>query len=257
MSEPLPDFDGLLDWPRLQEWVASQPALPGDGPVTAVEQLTGGSQNNIFLLTRGEGERMVLRRPPRHLRKNSNDTMLREARVLGAIAGSGVPHPEFFAACADTDVIGVCFYVMGAIDGFTPMGPLPGSYGTDVEWRRTLSFELVEGAAAPGRGRRERGRAVGFRQGRELVGAPGVAVAFTARRLLAARGLRRVRAPGCRPGRRLARGEPAGGLPHRHHPRRLPVRQRDVRSPTHPSSRRSSTGSCRHSAIRCSTSVGC
>ena len=153
MSEALDDFDGLLDWPRLQEWVASQPGLPGDGPVTAVEQLTGGSQNNIFLLTRGGGERMermVLRRPPRHLRKNSNDTMLREARVLGAIAGSGVPHPEFFAVCADTDVIGVCFYVMGAIDGFTPMGQMPGSYGTDVEWRRTLSFELVEGAARLG-----------------------------------------------------------------------------------------------------------
>ena len=84
----LPDFDGLLDWPRLHEWVATQPGLPGSGPVTSVEQLTGGSQNNIFLLTRGDGgARMVLRRPPRHLRKNSNDTMLREARVLGAIAG--------------------------------------------------------------------------------------------------------------------------------------------------------------------------
>src|SRR5204863_4068404 len=151
MSEPLPDFDGLLDWPRLQEWIATQPGLPGAGPVTTVEQLTGGSQNNIFLLTRGAGgARMVLRRPPRHLRKNSNDTMLREARVLGAIAGSGVPHPEFFAVCADTDVIGVCFYVMGAIDGFTPMGQMPGSYGTDVEWLRALSYELVEGAARLG-----------------------------------------------------------------------------------------------------------
>ena len=53
MSEALSDFDGLLDWGRLQEWVAAQAALPGEGPVTAAEQLTGGSQNNIFLLTRG------------------------------------------------------------------------------------------------------------------------------------------------------------------------------------------------------------
>jgi aminoglycoside phosphotransferase (APT) family kinase protein len=151
MSEPLSDFDGLLEWSRLQEWIGSQPGLSGEGPVTEVEQLTGGSQNNIFLLTRGNGgARMVLRRPPRHLRKNSNDTMLREARVLGAIAGSGVPHPELFAVCADTDVIGVCFYVMGAIDGFTPMGQMPGRYGTDVEWRRGLSFELVDGAARLG-----------------------------------------------------------------------------------------------------------
>ncbi|HEX4492884.1 MAG TPA: phosphotransferase family protein [Acidimicrobiia bacterium] len=146
----LSDFDGLLDWPRLQEWVATQPSLPGNGPVTSVEQLTGGSQNNIFLLTRDGGGRMVLRRPPRHLRKNSNDTMLREARVLGAIAGSDVPHPEMYAACDDTDVIGVCFYVMGAIDGFTPMGAMPGKYGTEVDWRRALAFELVDGAAKLG-----------------------------------------------------------------------------------------------------------
>ena len=44
---------------------------------------------------------MVLRRPPRHLRKNSNDTMLREARVLGAIAGSGVRTPSS-SRCAPT-----------------------------------------------------------------------------------------------------------------------------------------------------------
>jgi aminoglycoside phosphotransferase (APT) family kinase protein len=150
MSEPLSDFDGLLDWPHLHDWIETQPGLPGDGPVTAVEQLTGGSQNNIFLLTRAEGSRMVLRRPPRHLRKNSNDTMLREARVLGAISASGVPHPELYAACPDTDVIGVCFYVMAVIDGFTPMGQMPGEYGTDVQWRRSLAFELVGGAAKLG-----------------------------------------------------------------------------------------------------------
>jgi aminoglycoside phosphotransferase (APT) family kinase protein len=127
-----------------------QPEIPGDGPVTAVELLTGGSQNNIFLLTRASGDRSVLRRPPRHLRTNSNDTMLREARVLRAIAGSGVPHPACYAACDDLDVIGVTFYVMSAIDGFTPMGALPGRYATDTSWRRAFSFELVDAAARLG-----------------------------------------------------------------------------------------------------------
>jgi aminoglycoside phosphotransferase (APT) family kinase protein len=147
---PLDDFDGLLAWGPLQEWIAGQPGIPGAGPVTAVERLTGGSQNNIFLLTRADGARAVLRRPPQHVRKNSNDTMLREARVLGALAGSDVPHPQRYAVCADTDVIGTTFYVMAPIDGFTPMGPLPGQYGTDPEWRRRLAFELVEGAARLG-----------------------------------------------------------------------------------------------------------
>ena len=79
-------LEGLVDLDRLNEWMAGQD-LPGDGPVTGALRLQGGSQNNIFLLQRGDAQ-MVLRRPPLHLRKNSNDTMLREARVLGAIAGS-------------------------------------------------------------------------------------------------------------------------------------------------------------------------
>lgn len=36
------DFDGLLDWPRLQEWVAGQD-LPGTGPLTGATELLGGS----------------------------------------------------------------------------------------------------------------------------------------------------------------------------------------------------------------------
>jgi aminoglycoside phosphotransferase (APT) family kinase protein len=150
VTEELANFDGLLDWGPLQAWIAAQATIPGTGPVTAVELLPGGSQNNIFLLTRASGDQAVLRRPPRHLRKNSNDTMLREARVLRAIAGSGVPHPEFYAACDDLGVIGVTFYVMGAIDGFTPAGALPGRYASDPAWRRAIAFELVDAAARLG-----------------------------------------------------------------------------------------------------------
>ena len=47
----LDDFGGLLDWDRLQAWIAGQD-LPGRGPVRAVTRLTGGSQNNIFRLER-------------------------------------------------------------------------------------------------------------------------------------------------------------------------------------------------------------
>jgi aminoglycoside phosphotransferase (APT) family kinase protein len=39
---------------------------------------------------------------------------------------------------------------MGAIDGFTPMGTLPGRYATDGSWRRGFSFELVDAAAKLG-----------------------------------------------------------------------------------------------------------
>jgi len=135
-----------VDLTRLERWMASED-LPGDGPVTGMARLQGGSQNNIFLLQRGDAQ-MVLRRPPLHLRKNSNDTMLREARVLGALAGSDVPHPTFYASCDDLDVMGVCFYLMAPIDGFTPPGE--PEYADDPEWPRHLGEEMAEAAAKLG-----------------------------------------------------------------------------------------------------------
>jgi aminoglycoside phosphotransferase (APT) family kinase protein len=76
--------------------------------------------------------------------------MLREARVLGALHGHDVPHPELYGACADTDVIGTCFYLMQPIDGFTPAGRFPDPYATETSWRRALAFEMVDGAAKLG-----------------------------------------------------------------------------------------------------------
>lgn len=139
----LDEFDGLLRWPELSDWIASSP-LPGSGAPISVRKLAGGSQNNLFLIER-KGGAFVLRRPPQHLRPNSNDTMMREARVLGALAGSSVPHPHIYAACADENIIGACFYAMESIDGFSPLAGLPAQYGP--AWRRAMAFSLVDGAA--------------------------------------------------------------------------------------------------------------
>lgn len=142
-----PEHADLLNLPALQDWIDAQAGIPGSGPVTSITRLTGGSQNNIFLMARTGGA-FVLRRPPRHLRDNSNDTMLREARVLGALAGTDVPHPRLYAVCDDPDVLGgATFYVMAPIEGFVPMGPLPDPYDTDPTWRNRIGFTMVEAAA--------------------------------------------------------------------------------------------------------------
>ena len=112
---PIDDFGGLIDWPRLNAWIAGR-NVPGAGPVTAARKLAGGIQNNVFLLERG-GESLVLRRPARHLRANSNETMLREVRILNALAASAVPHPTVYAVCDDPAVIGACFYLMEPLEG--------------------------------------------------------------------------------------------------------------------------------------------
>ena len=61
----------------------------GGGPIADAELLAGGTQNVLVRFTRG-GRTFVLRRPPPHLRKNSNETMRREARVLASPAASGI-----------------------------------------------------------------------------------------------------------------------------------------------------------------------
>ena len=100
--------------------------------------------------TRG-GRRFVLRRPPPHLRKNSNETMRREARVLSAIAATDVPHPGLIAACPETDVIGAAFYLMEPIDGFNPTRGLPELHRSDPAVRRAMGLSLVDSIAALGR----------------------------------------------------------------------------------------------------------
>jgi aminoglycoside phosphotransferase (APT) family kinase protein len=151
MSDPaaqadLDNFGGLIDWDKLNAWLATQD-VPGQGPVTGAKKLAGGLQNNVFLIERG-GDSFVLRRPSKHMRPGSNETMLREARVLKAIAGSAVPHPEFYAVCDDPSVIGACFYLMAGLEGFAPSQQLPGTYATDSSWRAAMGEELVRGAAA-------------------------------------------------------------------------------------------------------------
>lgn len=146
MKSTLPDFDGLLDWSVLQPWL-DDAGLPGDGPITEVRQLTGGSQNNLFMINRGTTP-MVLRRPPRHLRANSNETMLREARVLKALAGSDVPHPALLAVCTDSSMMGVNFFLMEPLEGFSPAGQLQGRYATDARWRNQMGEAFVRAAAS-------------------------------------------------------------------------------------------------------------
>lgn len=142
------EFQDLLDLDKLNAWLAAQD-VPGAGAITAVQKLAGGIQNNVFLLKRGDHE-IVLRRPGKHLRPKSNETMLREARVLTALDGSTVPHPRVLAVCADEAVIGACFYLMEPLEGFAKSGDLPEPYASKPAWQRAMGEELVKAAVGLG-----------------------------------------------------------------------------------------------------------
>ena len=123
--------------------------LPGAGQPIQLAFISGGSSNEIFEVRRGE-HRMALRRPPRVVPEGRNATMLREYRVLEALNGTDVPHPEAIAACDDEGVIGAAFYLMGHVDGWSPMShgrTWPAPFDTDLEARAGLGIELVDGIA--------------------------------------------------------------------------------------------------------------
>jgi aminoglycoside phosphotransferase (APT) family kinase protein len=119
----------------------------GSGPLEQVQRLAGGTQNILLRFTRA-GRGYVLRHPPTHPRPNSNETMRREARVLAALTGSGVPHPALIAACPDPSVMGAAFYLMEPVDGFNASQGLPALHAKDPVMRHRMGLAMVDAIAA-------------------------------------------------------------------------------------------------------------
>lgn len=134
-----------VDLDRLAAWMDGQGL--GEGPIEAARPLSGGTQN-VLLRFRRSGRDHVLRRPPPVPRQGSDATMRREARVLAALAGTDVPHPRLVAACAETEPLGVAFYLMEPVDGFNAVTGLPALHRGDASVRRRMGLSLVEGIAA-------------------------------------------------------------------------------------------------------------
>ena len=140
--ELAPDIDRVAAW-------MSERGL-GEGPITDVSEITGGTQNVMLRLTRS-GRRYVFRRGPRHLRPVSNTVILRETRVLHALAGTDVPHAGLIAVCDDTSVLGdAVFYLMEPVDGFNAGAGLPALHAGDAGVRHGMGLSMAEAAARLG-----------------------------------------------------------------------------------------------------------
>jgi aminoglycoside phosphotransferase (APT) family kinase protein len=138
----------LVDFPVLGRWMDDE-GLPG-GPFEQVEELGGGTQNVLIRFRRG-GAEYVLRRGPRHLRAKSNEVLRREARVLAALNGTGVPAPRLLAACPDEQIMGgAVFYLMSLADGFNATVTLPEPHASDPALRHQMGLEAATALAALG-----------------------------------------------------------------------------------------------------------
>jgi aminoglycoside phosphotransferase (APT) family kinase protein len=162
--------EGLIDAEKLARWMDERD-LPGAGLPIEARFISGGASNEIFEIRRGDA-RLALRRPPRKVPKGRNETMLREYRVLHALAGTDVPHTRVLAACDDPSLLGACFYLMEFVDGWSCMNRTgwPAPFDEDLAARRGLAWELVDAIAKLGqvdwraRGLEGFGRPEGFHE---------------------------------------------------------------------------------------------
>lgn len=140
--------DFTADLTRAAGWMSLQGL--GEGPIENVAEITGGTQN-IMLRFALAGREYVFRRGPRHLRPVSNTVILRETRVLRALAGTDVPHPRLIAVCEDTSVLGdAVFYLMEPIDGFNAGAGLPALHAGDAAVRHGMGLSMADAAARLG-----------------------------------------------------------------------------------------------------------
>ncbi|MCI3274329.1 phosphotransferase family protein [Streptomyces cylindrosporus] len=163
----------MIDVERLAGWL-DESGLPGKGEPIEHRYVSGGAQNEIYEVRRGELH-CALRIPPPTAPAARDEGILREWRITEALNGTDVPHTEAIAVCTDTAVLGRTFYLMEFVDGWSPMahtgeGGWPAPFGTDLEARAGLAYQLTEGVALLGRvdwkakGLRDLGRPDGFHE---------------------------------------------------------------------------------------------
>jgi aminoglycoside phosphotransferase (APT) family kinase protein len=146
--DPAPCVRGL-NVARLADWMDGA-ALPGKGEPLEARFLSGGTQNVIYELRRGE-ERCVLRMPPPDAPPDRDKGILREWRIIEALDSTEVPHTRAVGVCSDASVLGRPFYLMGFVDGWSPMDldqrRWPEPFDTDLDARAGLAYQLAEGIA--------------------------------------------------------------------------------------------------------------
>src|ERR1700712_1462683 len=109
----------------------------------ATRRIGDGHSNLTYLVGDAHGRAVVVRRPPPPPTPPGAHDMLREARLIGALAASPVPVAPLLATAGAGEVIDVSFYVMGFAAGPVVTTATPAPLDTpDV--RRRLGESLID-----------------------------------------------------------------------------------------------------------------
>ncbi|HET9972099.1 MAG TPA: phosphotransferase family protein [Streptosporangiaceae bacterium] len=137
----------MIDVERLARWM-DEAGLPGKGEAVEHRFVSGGTQNEIYELRRGDLH-CAMRIPPPSAPAGRDEGIRREWRIIEALTGTGVPCPEAVAMGGDASVLGRPFYLMGFVDGWSPMDRRgwPAPFDADPAARQGLAYQLTEGIA--------------------------------------------------------------------------------------------------------------
>jgi len=144
-----------LDLAALGTWLDGQ-GLGATGAPIEVQELSGGIQNVIYEVRRDDLH-AALRMPPPTAPEARDEGIKREWRIIEALEGTDVPHTPALGLCEDASVLGRPFYLMGFVDGWSPMANAGGDkpswpepFHHDLAARPGLAHQLIEGVALMG-----------------------------------------------------------------------------------------------------------
>lgn len=138
-----------IDLPGVHRWFLDHVGDIGPLESLHVEQVTGGHSCLTYIIDTAGGARYVLRRPPQGELLASAHDVLREHRIITALADTDVPVAPVVGSCDDPAVTGAPFYVMDFVEGVV-LHDRAGADQLDVAARRRAADSLIDVLVALG-----------------------------------------------------------------------------------------------------------
>jgi aminoglycoside phosphotransferase (APT) family kinase protein len=130
-----------FDLPRFSAWLAD---VTGEPAELTVSPMSGGASCEMFRVER-LGRSWVVRRAPVATVSDTAHQVVREARVIDALAGSAIPVPTILAIGDGATVLGAPFFVMSHLDGdVVRRDGLPEGLAAQPESHHAVGEELID-----------------------------------------------------------------------------------------------------------------
>jgi aminoglycoside phosphotransferase (APT) family kinase protein len=136
-----------VDRERVHAWFEDHIGDVGPADGLLIDQVQGGHSCLTYIVEVAGGRRYVLRRPPVGNLLASAHDVLREHRVITALAGTDVPVAPVVGCCEDPEVTGAPFYVMDFVEGVV-LHDRRAADALEVDARRRAAESIIEVAVA-------------------------------------------------------------------------------------------------------------